>query len=55
MNGNAEYSTVNDSVRERFVSRVWKLITPYWRSEEKGLAWVLLIAVIALSLFSVGI
>jgi putative ATP-binding cassette transporter len=55
MNGNAEYSTVNDSVRERFVSGVWKLITPYWRSEEKGLAWVLLIAVIALSLFSVGI
>lgn len=55
MNRNAEYSTVNDSVREKFFSRVWKLITPYWRSEEKGLAWVLLIAVIALSLFSVAI
>lgn len=55
MNRNAEYTTVNDSVREKFFSRVWKLITPYWRSEEKGLAWLLLIAVIALSLFSVAI
>jgi putative ATP-binding cassette transporter len=55
MKRNAEYSTVNDSVQEKFFSRVWKLITPYWRSEEKGLAWVLLIAVIVLSLFSVGI
>jgi len=55
MKRNAEYSTVNDSVHEKFFSRVWKLITPYWRSEEKRLAWILLIAVIALSLFSVGI
>jgi putative ATP-binding cassette transporter len=55
MKRNAEYSTVNDSVQEKFFSRVWKLITPYWRSEEKGLAWILLIAVIVLSLFSVGI
>ena len=55
MNRNAEYSTVNDSVREKFFSRVWTLITPYWRSEEKRLAWVLLIAVILLSLFSVAI
>jgi putative ATP-binding cassette transporter len=55
MSRNAEYSTVNDSVREQFFPRVWKLITPYWRSEEKGLAWVLLIAVIVLSLFSVAI
>ncbi|WP_349971411.1 ABC transporter ATP-binding protein/permease [Pseudomonas caspiana] len=55
MNRNAEYSTVNDSVREKFFSRIWTLITPYWRSEEKRLAWVLLIAVILLSLFSVAI
>lgn len=55
MSRNAEYSTVNDSVREKFFSRVWTLITPYWRSEEKRLAWVLLIAVILLSLFSVAI
>ncbi len=31
------------------------MITPYWRSEEKVRAWTLLIAVIALSLISVGI
>jgi putative ATP-binding cassette transporter len=31
------------------------MTTPYWRSEEKGKAWTLLIAVIALSLFSVAI
>ncbi|OCR26968.1 ABC transporter ATP-binding protein [Pseudomonas syringae] len=55
MSRNAEYSTVNDSVEGAFFSRVWKLTTPYWRSEEKGLAWTLLIAVIALSLFSVAI
>lgn len=55
MKRNAEYSTVNDSVQEKFFPRVWKLITPYWRSEEKGLAWILLIAVIVLSLFSVGV
>ncbi|EPJ78124.1 MAG: ABC transporter ATP-binding protein/permease [Pseudomonas sp.] len=55
MSRNAEYSTVNDSVEGAFFSRVWKLTTPYWRSEEKGLAWILLIAVIALSLFSVAI
>ena len=55
MKRNAEYSTVNDSVHEKFFSRVWRLITPYWRSEEKRLAWILLLAVIALSLFSVGI
>ena len=55
MSRNAEYTTVNDSVREKIFSRVWKLITPYWRSEEKGIAWLLLVAVIALSLFSVAI
>lgn len=55
MSRNAEYSMVNDTVEGAFFSRVWKLTTPYWRSEEKGLAWILLIAVIALSLFSVAI
>jgi putative ATP-binding cassette transporter len=55
MSRNAEYSTVNDTVDGAFFSRVWKLTTPYWRSEEKGLAWILLIAVMGLSLFSVAI
>ncbi len=55
MNQNAEYSAVNDAVRGDFLRRVWQMITPYWRSEEKGKAWVLLIAVIGLSLFSVAI
>jgi putative ATP-binding cassette transporter len=55
MNRNAEYSAVNDAVRGEFFRRVWKLITPYWRSEEKGMAWILLVSVIALSLFSVAI
>lgn len=55
MNQNAEYSAVNDAVRGQFFRKVWAIITPYWRSEEKGKAWTLLIAVIALSLLSVGI
>lgn len=55
MNQNAEYSAVNDTVRGQFFRRVWQMVTPYWRSEEKGKAWTLLIAVIALSLISVGI
>jgi len=55
MNQNAEYSAVNDAVRGQFFRRVWAMITPYWRSEEKGKAWLLLIAVIGLSLFSVAI
>jgi putative ATP-binding cassette transporter len=55
MNQNAEYSAVNDAVRGQFLRRVWHMTTPYWRSEEKGKAWTLLIAVIALSLISVGI
>jgi putative ATP-binding cassette transporter len=55
MNQNAESSAVNDAVRGHFFRKVWALVTPYWRSEEKGKAWLLLIAVIALSLFSVGI
>jgi len=55
MNPNAEHSAANDTVRGHFFRRVWKLVTPYWRSEEKAMAWGLLIAVIALSLFSVAI
>ncbi|WP_263260375.1 ABC transporter ATP-binding protein/permease [Pseudomonas sp. RIT-PI-S] len=55
MTENAEYSSVNDAVRGHFFRRVWEMITPYWRSEEKGRAWLLLAAVIGLSLFSVAI
>lgn len=55
MNRNTETTAGNDAVRGDFFRKVWKLIVPYWRSEEKGKAWTLLIAVIALSLFSVGI
>lgn len=55
MNQNAEYSAVNDAVRGEFFRKVWAMTTPYWRSEEKGKAWTLLIAVIALTLFSVAI
>ena len=42
MNQNAEYCAVNDAVRGQFFRRTWAMITPYWRSEEKGKAWVLL-------------
>ncbi|MCP1474421.1 putative ATP-binding cassette transporter [Pseudomonas sp. EB276 TE3739] len=55
MNQNAEYSAVNDAVRGQFFRKVWAMTTPYWRSEEKGKAWTLLIAVIVLTLFSVAI
>ncbi len=55
MNKNAEYRAVNDAVRGQFFRRTWAMITPYWRSEEKGRAWLLLAAVIGLSLFSVAI
>jgi len=55
MNRNAETAAINSVVHRHFFRKVWKLVTPYWRSEEKGKAWALLIAVIALSLFSVGI
>jgi putative ATP-binding cassette transporter len=37
----------------RFWKRTWRFIWPYFRSEEWKSAWTLLIAVIALSLFSV--
>lgn len=52
---NAEYSAVNDTVPGHFWTRVRQLVMPYWRSEEKTRAWVLLIAVIVISLFNVGI
>ncbi len=55
MTKNAEYSAVNDAVKGHFFRRVWQLASPYWRSEEKGKAWLLLISVVVLSLFSVGI
>jgi putative ATP-binding cassette transporter len=55
MTQNAEYSAVNDAVGDRFWHRIWHLVIPYWRSEEKGKAWLLLIAVIGLSLFNVAI
>ena len=55
MNQNAEYSAVNDAVRGQFLRRVWGLITPYWRSEEKAKAWLLLLVVLGLSLFSVAV
>lgn len=55
MTKNAEYSAVNDAVPGQFWSRVWHLVVPYWRSEEKGKAWLLLLSVIALSLFNVAV
>ncbi|RJG11920.1 ABC transporter ATP-binding protein/permease [Pseudomonas cavernicola] len=55
MSHNAEYSAVNDVVQNNFFSRVWQLTASYWRSEEKTMAWLLLIVVIALSLVGVAI
>ncbi|WBG63599.1 ABC transporter ATP-binding protein/permease [Pseudomonas citronellolis] len=55
MTESAEYRAANDAVRGHFFSQVWKLTAPYWRSEEKGMAWLLLIVVIALSLVGVGV
>ena len=52
MNHNLE---VNDAPSGTFLPRVWKLITPYWRSEDRRMAWLLLAAVVGLSLFSVEI
>lgn len=31
-------------------ARVWQLASPYWRSEERGSAWTLLIAIVAMTL-----
>jgi putative ATP-binding cassette transporter len=39
------------SIRSRsFIGQVWQLAAPYWRSEEKGQAWVLLAAIVAMTL-----
>lgn len=55
MTESAEYRAANDAVRSRFFHRVWQLTALYWRSEEKGMAWLLLIVVIALSLVGVAL
>lgn len=55
MKHSGEHAANNDAVQGHFLRRVWRLVTPYWRSEEKRLAWVLLIAIIALTLFSVAL
>src|SRR5262245_9890928 len=36
--------------RAAFLGRVWRLVTPYWRSEQRLSAWGLLVAVVALTL-----
>ena len=33
-----------------FLKRAWRLAAPYWKSEERTMAWLLLAAVIALAL-----
>ena len=38
-----------------FLGNVWKLAAPYWRSGERSRAWLLFIAVIALTLGLVGL
>ncbi|MDB5901427.1 MAG: transporter, fused ATPase and inner rane subunit [Betaproteobacteria bacterium] len=39
------------SIRSRsFIGQVWQLAAPYWRSEEKGRAWALLAAIVAMTL-----
>ncbi|MCG7372510.1 ABC transporter ATP-binding protein/permease [Pseudomonas luteola] len=46
---------VYGSTKGHFLSRVWALTIPYWRSEERKKAWLLLVAVIVLSLAGVGL
>ena len=36
-----------------FLGKVWQLARPYWRSEERGRAWLLLATIVALTLFLV--
>ncbi|KAF1069632.1 MAG: Vitamin B12 transport ATP-binding protein BacA [Pseudomonas citronellolis] len=55
MSDSIEYRAANDSVRKHFFREVWKLTAPYWRSEEKGRAWLLLVSIVALSLVGVGV
>ena len=33
-----------------FLGKVWALSRPYWKSEERGRAWGLLVAIVALTL-----
>jgi vitamin B12/bleomycin/antimicrobial peptide transport system ATP-binding/permease protein len=42
-------------MQRQMISEAWKLAKPYWTSEEKGLAWGLLLAVISLNLGNVYI
>ena len=46
MNGNGIRQALRDA---------WRLANPYWRSEERRIAWLLLIAVIGLNLGQVGL
>lgn len=36
-----------------FFRNLWRILAPYWRSEERWFAWALLVIVVGLSLFSV--
>ena len=36
--------------RAAFMGRVWRLVTPYWRSDQRLSAWALLVAIVALTL-----
>ncbi|MCX7891426.1 MAG: ABC transporter ATP-binding protein/permease [Burkholderiales bacterium] len=41
----------NVFIRARsFLGKVWNLASPYWRSEERGTAWALLAAIVAISM-----
>jgi vitamin B12/bleomycin/antimicrobial peptide transport system ATP-binding/permease protein len=42
-------------MRDNVISDTWRLSEPYWRSEDKWLAWGLLVAVVALNLVTVYI
>ena len=41
--------------QRQMIGEVWRLAKPYWTSEEKGVAWGLLLAVVALNLGNVYI
>lgn len=42
-------------LNKRFFAQVWSLTAPYWRSEEKRSAWVLILLVVALNYFIVEV
>src|SRR4051812_14959146 len=48
-----EQAAYNISHKRHFLARVWSMISPYWKSEEKGRAWLLLVSIVALTLFMV--